>query len=243
MRAAPTKLKKQKFDIRELLSSVLVALLIAIFIRSFVFEPFRIPSASMYPTLQNGDILVVNKFAYGYSRHSLPWSIPLIPGRILYTEPKRGDVIVIKLPEHPKRFFIKRLIGLPGDKIKLNKGVLYINNKPIPRKYLGNVEAEIKDKSLEYTKYITVYNETLPGGFNYNTWSLESVRDSSQFPSTTGEYVVPKGHFFFMGDNRDDSADSRDINSLGFINGNNLLGKASFIIFSLHNLKRWFIGL
>lgn len=237
------KLKKIKFDIRELLSSVLIALIVAVIIRSFIFEPFRIPSASMYPTLKIGDVLVVNKFAYGYSKHSLPWSIPLIPKRVLYTEPRRGDVVVIKLPDHPKRFFIKRLIGLPGDRIKLNAGKLYINDKLIDRKYIGGVQGKRAGRGVEYTPYITVYHETLPSGVDYDIWSLESVRDKSQFPDTTGEYIVPPDHFFLMGDNRNDSADSRDAGYLGFINKENLVGKASFVVFSLHDLRRFFIGL
>lgn len=234
---------KKKFDLKEFLLSIIFALLVAIFIRSFIFEPFRIPSASMYPTLKIGDILVVNRFSYGYSKHSLPWSIPVIPGRIFYTPPKQGDIIVIKLPEHPKRFFIKRLIGLPGDRIKLDRGNLYINNKLVSRKYLGNIQDERSGMGVSYTKYVTVYNETLPGGASYNTWSLESVRDQSTFPDTTDEYIIPQDQFFFMGDNRDDSADSRDLNSFGFIHRDNLLGRASFVLFSLKEFKRFFIRL
>lgn len=234
---------KKRVDLREFLLSIVFALLVAIFIRSFIFEPFRIPSASMYPTLKIGDVLVVNRFSYGYSKHSLPWSIPVIPGRIFYTLPKQGDIVVIKLPEHPKRFFIKRLIGLPGDSIRLDRGNLYINNKLVSRKYLGNVNDERSGRGVNYAKYISVYNEVLPSGANYNTWSLESVTDQSTFPDTTDEYIIPQDQFFFMGDNRNDSSDSRDLDSFGFIHKDNLLGRASFILFCLKDFKRFFIKL
>lgn len=229
--------KKRKFDIREFFSSILVALIIAILIRSFIFEPFRIPSGSMYPTLKTGDVLVVNKFSYGYSRHSLPWSVPIIPHRIFYTPPKRGDIIVVKVPEHPKRFFIKRLIGLPGDTVQMIRGNLYINGKAVKRKYLGGADA---DKHVKYISYITEYQETLPNNVTYKTWSLEKVRDQLQPPQTTDLFVIPEDKFFFVGDNRDNSADSRDAASLGLITKDQLLGKASFIVLSLNSFNRFF---
>lgn len=226
----------KKFDLREFLTSVAVALIIAILIRSFVFEPFRIPSASMYPSLNIGDVLLVNKSSYGYSRHSLPWSVPVIMNRIFYSQPHRGDVVVIKLPDHPKRFFIKRIIGLPNDRVMLKAGNLYINGQPIAREYLGKVQ--VKYPQIGYLPYVSEYQETLEDGRTYKTWSLESFRDQTEFPSSTQEYVVPADHFFLMGDNRDNSADSRYLSELGFIHRDNILGKASIVVFSLNSFNR-----
>ncbi len=219
--------------------TIVVALFIAILFRSFAFEPFRIPSASMYPTLKVNDFVMVAKYSYGFSRHSLPWSMPLIKDRIFFTPPQRGDIIVFKLPDNPKRFFVKRLIGVPGDKIQLEHGKLKINGQFLDRQDKGMLPAE--EKYVDYYKYVHQYEETMPNGSpTYTVWNLDSVVDKQSFPNTTREYVIPKNYYFFMGDNRDNSIDSRYINEIGLVHGDNLLGKALLIHLSFNNIKRTF---
>ncbi len=235
-------------EIVELGKTVVYALLIAFILRVVLFQPFTIPSASMEPTLLVGDYIIVSKFAYGWGRHSIPFNPPLGKGRLLYREPKRGDIIVFKLPRDGRTDYIKRLIGLPGDKIQVTHGVLHINGQAVEREKIGPglVDPDSPVASA------TAYKETLPGGktFVTNTWDPNGGADN------TAVYTVPKGCFFMMGDNRDDSLDSRfdpgevppgeascpwnsDVDNrvqpdlgVGFVPANDLVGRADIILFS-----------
>ncbi len=204
--------------------TIFYAILIALFIRSFLFEPFNIPSGSMYPTLLEGDFLFVSKYSYGYSRYSLPMGMPLLPDRLWYTEPKQGDVIVFKLPTSPNIDYIKRLIGMPGDKVKMEDGRLYINGKVVDRKRIEDYV--IRDKFGNTERY-SQYVETLPNGVSHNI--IE--KNDYGFVDNTVEFTVPEDHFFFMGDNRDNSTDSR-FSQVGMVPRENLVGKARILFFS-----------
>jgi signal peptidase I len=211
--------------VREFLSVVIPALLIAAVIQSFVLKPFRIPSESMEPTLLVGDYLFVSKFSYGYSRFSLPFSLPLFSGRILASPPQRGDVVVFRLPMHDSEDYIKRVIGLPGDDIQMIADVLYINGKPVPRRRTGNFTFRQDGMTLRAEKW----QETLPNGVTYTTLDLQPNGPGD----TTELYHVPPGHYFMMGDNRDDSADSRMQSVVGYVPFENLVGRAEFIFLSV----------
>jgi len=211
------------------IKSISFAILIALFIRSFFFEPFNIPSGSMKPNLLVGDFIFVSKYSYGYSKHSLPFSIPIIPGKILSKIPKRGDVVVFKTPENNRTDYIKRVIGLPGDKIKIVNGKIFINNSEIIRKKVNDFIDNDKDANI---KRVRMYKEF----FYDNEINVLDITDNG-IVDNTQLYTVPKDHFFVMGDNRDNSQDSRFINSVGFIPFKNLVGKAQFIFFSLENSR------
>ncbi|RZO49795.1 MAG: signal peptidase I [Candidatus Pelagibacterales bacterium] len=213
-----------KKKIIENVKILLLALLIAIFIRSFFFQPFYIPSSSMEPNLLVGDRLFVSKYSYGYSQHSFPFSPRVLDERIFTKFPKRGDVIVFKTPEDNRTDYIKRLIGLPGDIIQIVDKDLYINNLKVKKIklaetkniYCGN---EILESNL--------FEETLPNGIKY----IASYRkDGTMIYSD--KFIVPKNSYFFMGDNRDCSKDSRFLGSVGYVHINNFVGKAQFIFFS-----------
>jgi signal peptidase I len=212
---------------RDTVKTVLYAIIIALFVRTFAYEPFNIPSGSMIPTLLVGDYLFVSKFSYGYSRYSLPLGLPLIPDRVFFTQPKRGDVAVFKLPSDNKTDYIKRIIGLPGDKIQMIDGILHLNGKAVPRKRTKDFIFRSRAGNSER---IPQFIETLPNGRQYQI--LEA--DGNQGPlDNTPVYSVPKGHVFAMGDNRDQSKDSRFINDVGFIPMNNLVGGAKVLFFSI----------
>ena len=208
------------------------ALVIAVIIRSFFFQPFYIPSSSMEPNLLIGDRLFVSKFSYGYSRHSLPFSPKIFKNRILENKPEVGDIIVFKTPADNRTDYIKRLIGMPGDKIQILEQDLYINEIKVKRKKLENLfkitcGSEIID--------VDFYEETLPNGKTHiSVYRKEGTMINSD------EYVVPKNHYFFMGDNRDCSKDSRFLSSVGYVNFNNLVGKAQIIFFSNNKEKSSF---
>lgn len=214
--------------------TVLYAVAIAIGVRTIGYEPFNIPSGSMIPTLLVGDYLFVSKWSYGYSRHSLPFSLPLIPSntRILFTEPQRGDVAVFKLPADNKTDYIKRLIGLPGDRIQVIAGILHINGQAVRRE---RISATCDDDygrgvSVRATRYI----ETLPNGVAHSI-----CEQTDQGPKdNTGVYTVPPEHYFAMGDNRDNSQDSR-ASEVGFIPRENLVGRAEFLFFSTNGSAAW----
>jgi len=236
-------------EIIELGKTVIYALVIAFVLRVVLFQPFTIPSASMEPTLLVGDYIIVSKFAYGWGRHSIPLNPPLGQSRLLYREPKRGDIIVFKLPRDGRTDYIKRLVGLPGDKIQVTHGVLHINGQAVQREKLG---PGVSDQDGGFAPVVTRYKETLPGGktFITNSYGPDGAADN------TGVYTVPKGCFFMMGDNRDDSLDSRfdpgeiapgeascpwnsDVDSrimpdlgVGFVPADDLVGRADIILFS-----------
>ena len=208
------------------LKTLIYALIIAVLIRSLLIQPFYIPSSSMEPSLLVGDRLFVTKLSYGYSKHSFPFSIGPIKNRILFSEPNRGDVIVFKTPSDNRTDYIKRLIGLPGDKLQFIGGNLYLNDIEILKSkitykskiYCGESIVEtfvFKEKLINGKEYLTTY---------YKNGSYQN----------SDEFYVPKDHYFFLGDNRDCSKDSRFLSSVGFVHKDNLVGKAQFIFFSIN---------
>ncbi|MHA1536629.1 MAG: signal peptidase I [Alphaproteobacteria bacterium] len=228
------------------IKTVFYAVLIAVLVRTVLIEPFSIPSRSMLPTLVVGDYLFVTKFSYGYSKHSLPFSPSLFDGRVFFTEPKRGDVIVFKKPTDNRTDYIKRLIGLPGDRIQVIRGRLHINGKMVPRKLIGTVKNIVWRESFpgggtiirRVPRSVTYkhYREFLPNG---KAHSIYEISDNEGFKDNTDIYVVPKGHYFMMGDNRDNSQDSRYLGEVGYVPVENLVGRADFIFFSLHERRKW----
>tara|TARA_Y100000588_G_C14072888_1_gene846577 strand:+ start:41 stop:814 length:774 start_codon:yes stop_codon:yes gene_type:complete len=214
------KKDERKGGVGETLRTIVYAVLIALIIRTVAYEPFNIPSSSMVPTLLVGDYLFVSKYAYGYSRHSLPLSLPIFSGRILDKQPKRGDVAVFKTPRDNSTDYIKRIVGLPGDRIKMTDGRLHINGQVVPRK---RIEQEIyRDRA---GRPVHQFIETLSDGRSYRTLDF-----GPGFPyDDTPEYVVKPGHYFMMGDNRDNSTDSRVIGQVPF---ENLVGRAEVVFFS-----------
>ncbi len=241
--------KKPAGGIGETIKTIVYAIVIALFIRTFFYEPFSIPSASMVPTLLVGDYLFVSKFSFGYSRYSLPLGLPLISGRLFFNEPRRGDVTVFKLPCKypqlepqvaaslaascdPSTDFIKRIVGLPGDKMQMKAGILYINGTPIKR---DRIEPYF-DQETNGTLTLTQYLETLPNGYVHHIVE----RSDNDTLDNTDVLTVPPGSYFMMGDNRDNSADSRDPGSgVGFVPAENLVGRAEFIFFSTDGYARW----
>jgi signal peptidase I len=217
--------KKKSGVIGETLRTVIYAVLIAIGIRIFAYEPFNIPSASMEPTLLVGDYLFVSKFSYGYSRYSIPLGFPLFDGRVLASEPERGDVAVFKLPSDNSTDYIKRIVGLPGDTIQVIGGILHINGEPVEREPVGDAR-----RTDAYGNASTVheYIETLPNGVRHRIWENSDQGSLDNTPV----YRVPADHFFAMGDNRDSSQDSRVLSAVGYVPFENLVGRAEFLFFS-----------
>ena len=212
--------------IGETISVVVQALLIALVFRTLLFQPFSIPTGSMTPTLLIGDYLLVSKFSYGYSRYSVPFSPDLFDGRIMGSEPERGDIAVFRLPRDPQLDYIKRVIGLPGDTVQMREGQLYLNGDAVPRETAGTYTAT---NTFGDPVEVPIYLETLPNGVTYQT--LDADPDGPG--DNTQEFVVPEGHFFMMGDNRDNSADSRF--TVGMVPLENFVGKAQIIFFSIGN--------
>jgi signal peptidase I len=226
---------KESGGFGETIKVIVQALLLALVIRTILFQPFSIPSGSMMPTLVEGDYIFVSKWSYGFSRYSLPSLPPYVgyvpvEGRVLGSVPERGDVVVFRKPHEEEIDYIKRLIGLPGDKIQVREGVLYINDVAVPREATDDYIADDGSR-------VPQFRETLPNGVTYLTLDLN--------PASTGdntrEFVVPPGHYFMMGDNRDNSLDSRF--DVGYVPADNLIGKAQIIFFSIDGgespLKLW----
>ncbi len=211
--------------------TIFFAIVIAVVIRTFLFEPFKIPSGSMYPTLYVGDYLFVSKYTYGYSKHSFPFSLPLFEGRVWESKPQRGDVVVFKFPQDNKTDFIKRIIGLPGDRLKLEKGRLYINGELVQRE--AQEDFVLRDKSGNAERY-RQYVETLPGGVKHNILEVSDFENVDDMP----EIEIPQNSYFVMGDNRDRSDDSRV--NVGFVPAENLIGKARFLFFSNNEDDAWY---
>lgn len=217
------KPQKDEDTLWDTVKTIGYAVLFAFLIRSFVYEPFSIPSGSMIPTLLVGDYLFVSKMSYGYSKHSLPMSLPILPERVMFSEPERGDVAVFKTPTDNSTDYIKRIVGLPGDTIQVKRGILHINGKAVKRERLGEFVYEDVYGSFQHT---VRYLETLPNGVQH-----EILEESDRGPlDNTMVFRVPEGHYFGMGDNRDHSQDSRVI---GYIPKENLVGRADVKFFSI----------
>ena len=232
-RSAPTGLTKKKSTggVLETVKTVVYAVLIALVVRTVAYEPFNIPSGSMVSTLLVGDYLFVSKFSYGYSRYSLPFGLPLFSGRIFFHSPERGDVVVFKLPTDNSTDYIKRVIGLPGDHIQMKGGNLYINDQLVPRKRIQDyLYQEGNGTVIPLVQYI----ETLPNGVQHR---IIKMGDNGPLDNTP-VYDVPPGEYFMMGDNRDNSQDSRVLSAVGYVPGENLVGRAEFIFFSTDGSAR-----
>ena len=213
-----------KSSIIDNLKTLFYAFIIAIVIRSFLLQPFYIPSSSMEPNLLIGDRLFVTKYSYGYSNHSLPFSPNIFNGRILFSNPKRGDVVVFKTPADNRTDYIKRLIGLPGDEIQFIDGELYINNNQV-------LKTAVKSNQVIFcgsTQIKTVFfDEKLSNGKVY-----KAVYHSEYSFQNSDKFIIPEKHFFLLGDNRDCSKDSRFLSEVGYVHQDNLVGKAQFLFFS-----------
>ena len=226
----------------ENLKTLFYALIIAVIIRSLLIQPFYIPSSSMEPNLLVGDRLFVTKSSYGYSKHSFPFSPPIYSKRLFFSKPERGDVIVFKTPADNRTDYIKRLIGIPGDVIQFIDGDLYLNNNQVLKTlinkndllYCGSQKIEVR-----------TFEEKLPNGKTY----LASYRNDFSYQNSD-KFIVPDNHYFFLGDKRDCSKDSRFLSEVGYVNKNNLVGKAQILFFSsdprigsIFNFLKWNISL
>ena len=213
----------------EIAKTVVFALLIALVLRVLLFQPFTIPSASMEPTLLEGDYIIVSKWPYGYSRHSIPWSPPIVQGRVLSGSIRRGDIVVFKLPRDDTTDYIKRAVGLPGDRIQVRQGLLHINGRPVSRRALTPEQVQT---AFSGQREVLRWRETLPGpgGATFTSYDYGPGGDLDD----TGVYIVPAGHYFMMGDSRDNSVDSRvpEQYGVGFVPAENVVGRADLILFS-----------
>ena len=221
--------KKPKKNVVKEIKGIIGAIALALLVRIFVLDNFYVPTGSMIPTVLIWDHLFAAKWSYGYSKHTIPFSPNLFDGRIFYTPPKRGEIIILKIPNDDKDY-IKRLIGLPGDKIQVKSGVLHINGSPVQLEKVEDYERlnEKGDKKSAHQ-----YIETLPGGVKHKI-----IKTSKAMNDNTHEYIVPEKHFFMMGDNRDESGDSRSQIQMGFVPEDYIKGKALFIWFSTDGSAR-----
>ena len=220
--------KRKEGGFAETVRVVIHALLIAVVIRTFLFQPFNIPSGSMIPTLLVGDYLFVSKYSYGYSHYSLPFSPPLSSGRVFGSPPHRGDVVVFRLPRDTSIDYIKRIVGLPGDRLQMINGALHINGVPVKRKPVtkGCVAHE------DVGQPVLCYRETLPNGVSFITHYFKG----GGILDNTPVFTVPPGDYFMMGDNRDNSTDSRvppSSGGVGYVPFQNIIGKAQIVFFSI----------
>ena len=206
------------------IKTLIYALIIAVLLRSLLYQPFYIPSSSMEPTLLVGDRLFVSKFAYGYSKHSFPFSPPLYKKRIFFKEPQRGDLVVFKTPSDNRTDYIKRLIGKPGDTLQFINGDIYLNKKKIIK---NKIDESMSIRCGKINFPVKIYEETLPNGVKY-----KAVYNSAGTLQNTDVYTVPDNNYFLLGDNRDCSKDSRFLSEVGYVNKLNLVGKAELIFFS-----------
>jgi signal peptidase I len=218
---------KDENSVYETVKVIVQALLIAVVIRTVLFQPFNIPSGSLIPTLLVGDYLFVSKYSYGYSRYSIPFGPPVFSGRILSSPPERGDIAVFKLPKDNETDYIKRVIGLPGDQVQMLDGRLYINGEMVAREPASTFRSE---DAFGRTMEAPRYTETLPNGVSYQIIERDGDRG---FWDNTEVYRIPDDHYFMMGDNRDNSTDSRDLASVGYVPFENFVGRAEIIFFSI----------
>lgn len=231
-RATPTSGTENR-PVREFIKTIIFAVLLALTFRSFFYEPFHIPSGSMKSNLLVGDYLFVSKPAYGYSRYSFPLGLPLFGGRAIFHDlPQRGDVVVFRPVTHPHVDYIKRVIGLPGDRIQMKDGVLHINGHAVKKEYVDDFT---DDEDPSNVMVIARYRETLPEGKTYFVLDMTKFGDADNTP----EYTVPEGKYFMMGDNRDNSTDSRFQNQIGFVPLENIVGRAKIIGFSTDGSARF----
>lgn len=238
---------------------VLKLVVIVVVFRSFLLAPFNIPSESMLPRLQDGDYLLASKWSYGYSKYSLPFSVPLIPGKIFASQPEQGDVVIFKQPPLNNIDYIKRVIGLPGDTIQMKEGVLYINGKAVPKVRVSDFEIpvspnthcqlgfEAQNAKGEAVCRYPRFRETLPNGVSYYVLDMGQANPMNEFgidADNTVPQIVPEGHLFLMGDNRDNSMDSRfpavPEKGIGIVSQENLVGKAQVMMFSTDGGASWF---
>jgi signal peptidase I len=226
MSVATQKTRAKSGGFGETVKIIVQALLLALIVRTFLFQPFNIPSGSMKATLLVGDYLFVSKYSYGYSRYSFPFGIGFFGGRIWAEEPARGDIAVFKLPRDGQTDYIKRVIGLPGDRIQMIDGVLHINGEAVKRE---KVDDYVETDAFGQATSVARYRETLPNGVSYLTLDL----DPNGFEDNTPVYEVPAGNFFMMGDNRDNSTDSRVLSAVGYVPFENFVGRAEIIFFSV----------
>ncbi len=220
----PEKIKSSHWETAK---TVIYAVVLALLFRSFLFEPFHIPSGSMKANLLVGDYLFVSKYYYGYSRYSFPLGFDVFDGRVMQTNmPERGEVVVFRKPGDESVDFIKRVIGLPGDTVQVRDGQVILNGETIPKEPVEDYR--FKDEFLQSEMAIAQYQETLPSGFKYK------VLDETTYGAVdnTQQYTVPEGHYFVMGDNRDNSTDSRYMDNVGFIPAQNLVGRAEIVALS-----------
>jgi signal peptidase I len=233
--------KKASGGLFETGKTIVYAVLIALVVRTVGYEPFNIPSGSMIPTLLVGDYLFVSKFSYGYSRFSLPFGLPLFSGRILeFHKPERGDVVVFKLPTDTSTDYIKRLVGLPGDKVQVTHGQLFINGQMVPRRQVEDYVYQGSPQEGGQVVLMHQYIESLPRGPDEKPFDHPIIKVGDDGPlDNTPVYDVPEGYYFAMGDNRDNSQDSRVMSAVGFIPSENLVGKAQFLFFSTDGSAPW----
>ncbi len=224
--------RKGKGGVGETVRTLIYAVLIAVVIRTVAYEPFNIPSGSMIPTLLIGDYLFVSKFSYGYSRYSIPFGPDLFDGRVLGDLPERGDVAVFKLPSDPSTDFIKRVVGLPGDRIQMIESVLHINGEAVKRERTDDFVTTRRDGVVIR---VPQYIETLPNGRSYRT--LDQTPNGPL--DNTSVYQVRPGFYFMMGDNRDDSQDSRVTFAVGQVPVQNFVGRAEIMFFSTNGKGHW----